>query len=161
MILNRDRHDLVYLQIGVLILFLLVGCSQVARQKFPSDSPEMIVANTAFNRAYERGKEIWFDKNLGTNGFNCEACHPGGELTNAYSYPRYKHVLGTMATLSMTHNFAVVNETRGKPWVLGSEDANAIALFVKSLSNGYTLRMAHAFRDEWVKKGKRNFTVPI
>lgn len=64
-----------------------------------------------------------------------------------------------MATLSMTHNFAVVNESRGQAWELGSEDANAIALFVTSLANGKKMNMAppKTLKKDCVEKGKDVF----
>ena len=120
------------------------------------------MANLALSKereAFARGKEIWFDSTIGNNGRNCESCHPNGEMTNAETYPRYKHVLKTMATISMTHNFAVVNESRGKPWELGSDDANALVLFVKSFANGKNIRNVepNSINKEWVDKGKITF----
>ncbi len=80
-------------------------------------------------------------------------------MTRAKSYPRYKHILRTMATLSMTHNFAVVNESKGKPWELGSYDANALVLYVMSLANGKPIQMAwpQKYRDEWINRGRIAF----
>ena len=110
-------------------------------------------------KAYERGREMWFDDNLGTNGKSCESCHPGGYISRAESYPRYKHILRTMATVSITHNFAIVAESKGKSWKLGSEDANALALFTTALANGKKLEMVepHAINKEWIKKGEDLF----
>lgn len=110
--------------------------------------------------ALERGRQIYFDSTLGTNGFSCNSCHPGGLETRAEAYPRYKHVLGTMATLSMTHNFAVVNENRGKKWELGSEDANALAFYVTFLANGKKMYLSEprTFQNEWIQKGKTAFS---
>ncbi len=110
-------------------------------------------------KAYERGREMYFDENLGTNGKSCHTCHPDGFMTRAESYPRYKHILRTIATVSITHNFAIVAESAGTPWELGSEDANALALYVTWLSNGKKLQWEepHTLNKEWIKKGKRLF----
>ena len=103
---------------------------------------------------------MWFNSELGSNGRSCESCHPGGEMTRAENYPRYKHILHTMATISMTHNFAVVNESKGNPWELGSYDANALALFVTSMANSKKIEMAWPleYKKEWVEKGRLAFS---
>ena len=118
------------------------------------------LAKIETQKAYERGRQMWFDENLGSNGRSCESCHPNGFLTNAETYPRYKHILRTIATISMTHNFAIVNESDGKPWVIGSEDANAIALFVMAFANGKRLEMEepHSINDEWILNGEQLFS---
>lgn len=116
-------------------------------------------ARAAEQQALERGRQIYFDEDLGSNGLSCNSCHPKGMDTRAEAYPRYKHVLGTMATISMTHNFAVVNENRGNKWELGSEDANAIALYVKFLANGkkMTLSQPLKYQNDWIQKGETAF----
>jgi thiosulfate dehydrogenase len=138
--------------------FFLSGCgSQVASRK--NEGPKSEQALAAEQQALAQGRQMWFDPNLGSNGRSCESCHPNGEITRAENYPRYKHVLRTMATLSMTHNFAVVNESKGQPWTLGSEPANALVLYVTFLANGKSIRMEGPkdYKDEWVKRGKAAF----
>jgi len=143
---------------GLFILTsLLWFCSQSPRQVTFENPSLRAQAREAEQKAWSRGKEIWLDPELGTNGFSCESCHPNGEVTFAETYPKYKHVLRTMATISITHNFAVVNENRGEPWKLGSEDANALALFVTGFANGKPIRMATAFRQGWLAKGEAAF----
>lgn len=136
----------------------LAGCgSQVAPRKKAGPISEQ--ARAAEQQALARGRQMWFDPNLGSNGRSCESCHPNGDITRAENYPRYKHVLRTMATLSMTHNFAVVNESKGKPWELGSAEANALVLYVTFLANGKAIRMEGPddYKDEWVNQGKSAF----
>ncbi|MDZ7330505.1 MAG: c-type cytochrome [candidate division KSB1 bacterium] len=113
----------------------------------------------AERKALDRGKAIWFNTKLGANGFSCESCHESGMDTNAELYPRYKHILRTVATLSMTHNFAVVRESKGKPWELGGEDANALALFVTSFANGKPMRMTEpkSIHKQWIARGDSIF----
>ena len=140
------------------LLLSTLSCGSVYERQYAS-AEQAKLASQAEHEAAARGRDIWFDPDLGTNGRNCESCHEKGDMTNAESYPRYKHILRTMATLSMTHNFAVVNESRGKPWELGSEDANALVLYVKSLANGKRINMAlpQQFKEQWIDKGKKNF----
>ncbi|MDZ7295250.1 MAG: hypothetical protein ONB14_07530 [candidate division KSB1 bacterium] len=141
----------------------LMACSSPRPQPYNVSDPEQSrIARAATMAAYQRGKEIWFSPTIGTNGRTCESCHPGGEMTRAEAYPRYKHVLRGVATLSMTHNFAVVNESRGQPWELGSDDANAIALFVTSLANGKKVNIStpSGIEKEWAARGSTHFADP-
>ncbi|MBN2011913.1 c-type cytochrome [candidate division KSB1 bacterium] len=147
-----------YILIPLILVVILIHCqsSQTIRYSDPELAEK---ARFMEHNAYERGQSIWFDETIGRSGRNCESCHPDGSLTNAETYPRYKHVLKTMATISMTHNFAVVHESLGEPWIIGSDDANAVVLFVKAFANGKQIRMAqpHTIRDEWTSKGKALF----
>ena len=164
MIVTKDKLRQ-FLMNPSLIYLLLLGISMLKINCLWSDvqryqnAKQIDLARLSEQKALERGKKIWFDPNIGTIKRNCESCHPKGHLTNAETYPRYKHVLNTMATLSMTHNFAVVNESKGNAWELGSEDANTLALFVKSLANGKKIRMAqpNKFKNEWINRGKSAF----
>lgn len=146
---------------GILVIAILVSCGSSNIQRY-SDPAKAAIAKQNELHALARGKAMWFDAELGSNGRSCESCHPGGEMTRAENYPRYKHILRTMATISMTHNFAVVNESKGTPWELGSDDANALTLFVTSLANGKTIEMAWPleYKKEWVKKGRFAFSNP-
>ncbi len=148
-------------KIASLLLLSTIFLVCYSEKNFLNRSPaELKIAFEAEQKALARGKEIWFDPNIGTNGRNCESCHPDGEMTNAEAYPRYKHILRTMATISMTHNFAVVNESKGKPWEIGSYDANALVLYVTYLANGKKIRMSqpYSYKNECVSKGKILFS---
>lgn len=152
----KDNTSHVAILLGIVVN--LISCNSSKLHQYQHNE----VTNHALSmerRTWVRGKEIWLNSNIGENGRSCESCHPDGKLTNAETYPRYKHILKTMATLSMTHNFAVVNESSGKAWELGSEDANAIALFVKSLANGKKINMAppQTYKKEWIDRGKAVF----
>ncbi|MDZ7318857.1 MAG: hypothetical protein ONB11_06860, partial [candidate division KSB1 bacterium] len=160
MSLNHARTVAIVVSIIMLLsqCLFLSGCgSQGAQRKKAEPKSEKALA--AEQQALAKGRQMWFDPNLGSNGRSCESCHPHGEITRAENYPRYKHVLRTMATLSMTHNFAVVNESKGQPWELGSDDANALVLYVTFLANGKTIRMEGPkdYKDDWVNQGKAIF----
>lgn len=156
-----NKHIIYFCIIIFVFIFhlLWIGCNSSSFQNYLSNA-EIKTKFQNENKALKRGQEIWFDPGVGSNGLACESCHPKGELTNAESYPRYKHVLRTMASISMTHNFAVVNESKGEPWEIGSFDANALVLYVKALANGKSMRMArpNTYKKEWVSKGRNLFS---
>jgi cytochrome c len=146
----------IILLMGIVIVNFCCGSSSLQQNQ---NAEFTNLAHSVERQTYEKGKKLWFNPNNGGNGPNCESCHLNGNMTNAETYPRYKHILKTMATISMTHNFAVVNESKGNAWELGSEDANAIALFVTSFANGKKLRMAppEEYNEEWTKNGRTIF----
>jgi thiosulfate dehydrogenase len=143
------------------LLILLISCGRQnsAFRYSPIDATHFEIARQAEQKALSRGKEIWFDQKIGENDFSCHSCHEGGFLTNPDKYPRYKHPFRSYATFSMANNFAVVNENKGKPWVLGSEDANALVLYMTSLANGKSIRLAAPdnYKKDWVTKGLAAF----
>ena len=154
---RQIRLVTIFSSLAVLIVIAL-GCGSSDVQ-MELKSPEFQMASLKEKAAYERGQEIWLNSELGRNGRSCESCHHAGDMTNAYSYPKYKGILERVATLSLTHNFAVVNENKGDPWVIGSDDANSLILFVKSLSNGRKVQMGwpREMRNQCIDQGKRLF----
>ena len=155
---------IIFIYLTLLFVFnlsLFFSCSSTSNRRH-NDRVKNEIAISEELKSLARGKEIWMDPNTGTNGFSCESCHENGFLTNAEMYPRYKHILRTMATLSITHNFAVVKESRGKPWKIGSYDANALTLYVTSLANGKRLSISEplTYSKMWIKRGKAVFDDP-
>jgi sulfur oxidation c-type cytochrome SoxA len=158
-VLLKNLKTTFFCAISVLTLTAFLSCGSANIQSY-SDPAKAEIARQKELESLARGKAMWFDSELGSNGRSCESCHPGGEMTRAENYPRYKHILRTMATISMTHNFAVVNESKGKAWELGSDDANALALFVTSMAYGKKIEMAWPleYKKEWVEKGRLAFS---
>jgi len=151
-------HNLLTTLLLVGIVTIYFSCATSSLQY--EHNPELTrIAQTVERETFELGKKLWFDPNNGGAGPNCESCHANGTITNAETYPRYKLVLRTMATLSMTHNYAVVHESKGTAWELGGTEANAIALYVTAYANGKKLRMAEPleYNKEWINKGKSLF----
>ncbi len=142
-------------------LGLFFYCCSTSNRRY-SDPAKNEIAMSEELKSLARGKDIWLDPKTGNNGFSCESCHENGFLTNAEQYPRYKHILRTMATLSMTHNFAVVNESRGTPWEIGSYDANALVLYVTALANGKSMTISEpkTFHKKWINRGRDLFADP-
>ena len=161
---NRDMTVLKFLFLSLMIIASLqfsLSCSSTDASRY-EDPAKAEIAKGEELKMLARGKDIWMDPKTGTNGFSCEDCHENGELTNAEQYPRYKHIIRTMATLSITHNFAVVNESKGKPWEIGNYDANALVLYVKFLANGKSMRISEplTYSKNWINRGKTFFNDP-
>ncbi len=99
-----------------------------------------------------RGKFMFHDAKLGTNGQSCATCHinggtTGGKVTMmpgmsmpiptllsaAPSFPKYKITNDAVITLQEMNNNCIVMFEKGKPLTLGSQEARDLAAYVTSL----------------------------
>ena len=108
-----------------------------------------------------RGKALFADASLGSNGRNCASCHPGGGTTGgeaeipmkgrfpmnpqlpiptlagaAATFPKYKVPNDAVITLAGMNNNCIKMFMMGNGLDLGSQPARDLATFVSTLSNG-------------------------
>jgi len=99
------------------------------------------------------GKELFASAKIGTNGFTCATCHPGGKTTGgkvpmgkmempiptlegvAVTFPKFKVPNNAVITLQEMNNNCVVMFLKGQPLPLGGQDARDLAFYVSTLSN--------------------------
>ncbi|MFQ6092932.1 MAG: hypothetical protein ACE5OR_09660 [bacterium] len=100
-------------------------------------------------KAVERGKALFYDKELGTSGMTCNSCHlEGGTKTNPMKmkgmtmdafdnlgarYPKYFPMAMKVMTLDQVINFCVVNPLKGKPLTLDDLRLTALTAYVASI----------------------------
>ncbi len=107
------------------------------------------------------GQELFNNTELGSNGFSCNSCHPGGDTTGGTTqipmplsngmrpampiptlvgagatYPKYKVPNDSVITLSVMNHNCLQMFMMGQPLDLASEDSRDLAAYVASLSNG-------------------------
>ena len=101
-----------------------------------------------------RGKALFEDTSLGSNGQSCASCHPGGATTGgqvemmpgmnmpipnlhgaAASYPKFKVPNDAVITLPEMNNNCVVMMQKGQPLALGSQQARDLAAYVNTLKD--------------------------
>jgi cytochrome c553 len=49
--------------------------------------------------AVEKGRGLFVDPNLGSNGVVCAQCHPDGANTHPETYPKFQKQLGKVAPM--------------------------------------------------------------
>ncbi|GEM_PF-1786302 len=104
--------------------------------------------------ALKHGEQLFGSSRLGTNGFTCATCHPGGDTTGgkvpmgdmqmliptlkgaALTFPKYKVPNDAVITLPEMNNNCVVMFLKGQPLPLGSKDSRDLAAYVSYLSQG-------------------------
>lgn len=105
----------------------------------------------------EHGGELFASASLGTNGFSCSTCHPGGKTTGgkvpmgkmqmpipslvgvAATFPKFKPGNDAVITLAEMNNNCVVMFMKGQPIPLGSEGARDLAFYITNLSKNQVL----------------------
>ncbi|MGV3624357.1 MAG: hypothetical protein ACO1OB_26290 [Archangium sp.] len=74
----------------------------------------------------KKGRELWTDGKLGTNGVACAQCHPNAANTHPETYPKYQKQLGKVAQLWEMVNWCIRNPLEGQS--LAADDAKMTAI---------------------------------
>ena len=84
----------------------------------------------------EEGTRLWSDTGLGTSGFSCALCHPGGQGLYSEPYPKYIKMAGDIITLDQMINFCMKNPMKADylPW--NSAEMTALAAYVTANISG-------------------------
>lgn len=73
-----------------------------------------------------KGRALWTDPTLGTNGVACAQCHPNAANSHPETYPKFQQQLGRVAALREMINWCIQQPLEGKPLAL--DDPKLIAL---------------------------------
>lgn len=76
--------------------------------------------------AVEKGRALWTDGKLGTNGVACAQCHPNAANTHPETYPKFQKQIGKVIPLREMINWCLQNPLEGKP--LSYEDPKMVAI---------------------------------
>ncbi|MDT8310849.1 MAG: hypothetical protein RQ732_05330 [Methylophaga sp.] len=105
----------------------------------------------------KHGEAIFASASLGSNGFTCATCHPGGKTTGgkvpmgkmemaipslvgvAATFPKFKPGNDAVITLAEMNNNCVVMFMKGQPIPLGSANARDLAFYITNLSKSVPL----------------------
>lgn len=73
-----------------------------------------------------KGREVFTDAKLGSNGVVCAQCHPNGANTHPETYPKFQKQLGKVAQAWEMVNWCIRNPLEGKD--LAADDPRMTAL---------------------------------
>jgi len=79
-----------------------------------------------FMTVVKKGRALWTDGKLGTNGVACAQCHPNAANTHPETYPKFQKQLGRVVTMREMFNWCLQNPLEGEPLAL--DDPRMIAL---------------------------------
>ena len=74
----------------------------------------------------KKGRNLWTDSKLGTNGVACAQCHPNAANTHPETYPKFQKQLGKVIGLRDMINWCLRNPLEGKE--LAADDPKMIAI---------------------------------
>lgn len=74
----------------------------------------------------KKGRELFTDARLGSNGVSCAQCHPNAANTHPETYPKFQKQLGRVVPQWEMINWCIENPLQGKP--LAADDPRLIAL---------------------------------
>jgi thiosulfate dehydrogenase len=67
-----------------------------------------------FMAVVTKGRALWVDGSLGTNGVACAQCHPNGANTHPETYPKFQKQIGRVITLREMINWCLINPLEGE-----------------------------------------------
>ena len=74
----------------------------------------------------KKGRNLWTDPKLGTNGVACAQCHPNAANTHPETYPKFQKQLGKVIGLRDMINWCIRNPLEGEE--LAADDPKMIAI---------------------------------
>lgn len=79
-----------------------------------------------YQTVVKRGRELFTDGKLGTNGVACAQCHPNASNTHPETYPKFQKQLGKVADQWEMVNWCIRNPLEGKD--LAADDPRMTAI---------------------------------
>jgi cytochrome c len=84
-----------------------------------------------------KGKELFNDPKLGTNGMSCNSCHPDGKGLEKAGLPdrtEWKNPAGTWLNLEDANNVCIMMAMKGKTIEPKSQEMQDLTAYIKSLA---------------------------
>jgi cytochrome c len=128
------------MRVAVLISVLLL-----AAFAFSFAGEEEVDPKQEMKQAYMRGKDLFMDASLGTNGMSCNSCHAeGGTKAGKMGdmeippfskvgdkYPMYFKMAGKVMTLDQVINFCVTTPMAGEALAWDDQKLADLATYIK------------------------------
>ena len=74
----------------------------------------------------KKGRALWTDGKLGTNGVACAQCHPNAANTHPETYPKFQKQIGRVIALREMINWCLRNPLEGKD--MAFDDPRMVAM---------------------------------
>ena len=83
-----------------------------------------------YQSVVKKGRQVFTDPNLGSNGIVCAQCHPNGANTHPETYPKFQKQLGRVAVMWEMINWCIRNPLEGKDLAADSAEMIAIQAYI-------------------------------
>ena len=131
------RSHFVWLGIGVLRALALVSPREASGDEFTTEDVEHW--SKEYQSTVTKGRALWVDGTLGTNGVACAQCHPNGANTHPETYPKFQKQLGKVVAISEMINWCIQNPLEGELIALDSPEMVAIQAYLAWERRGVAL----------------------
>ena len=89
--------------------------------------------------AVEKGRAVFTDPALGTNGVVCAQCHPNGSNIHPETYPKFQKQIGEVVPLWVMINWCIRNPLEGEELAADDERMFAIQTYITHERRGVKL----------------------
>lgn len=86
-----------------------------------------------------KGRQLWTDPKLGTNGVACAQCHPNAANTHPETYPKFQKQLGKVAPIWEMINWCIRNPLEGKNLAADDPAMTALQAYIAHERRGVQL----------------------
>ncbi|HEY3048966.1 MAG TPA: hypothetical protein VGJ72_16080 [Polaromonas sp.] len=108
----------------------------------PKLDPELVrKTREETDKVIRRGEMLWKDRQLGTNGQNCNMCHPNGAATHPETFPKFKQQFGRVVTVQEFINWCIVAALRGDSQEIGSDVLTALEAYQAHENRGQIMEI--------------------
>lgn len=83
-----------------------------------------------YQRVVKKGRQVFTDPKLGSNGVVCAQCHPNGANTHPETYPKFQKQLGRVAVMWEMINWCIRNPLEGEDLAADSAEMIAIQTYI-------------------------------
>jgi len=122
--------------LGIILAGLIVFSSAQADEFTKAD---LELWQNEYQAVVKKGRQVFTDPGLGTNGVVCAQCHPNGANTHPETYPKFQKQLGRVATLGEMINFCIRNPLEGKDLALDDQRMIALQAYIAEERRGVKL----------------------
>lgn len=83
-----------------------------------------------FQSVVKKGRQVFTDPKLGSNGVVCAQCHPNGANTHPETYPKFQKQFGRVAAMWEMINWCIRNPLEGKNLAADSPEMIALQAYI-------------------------------
>lgn len=111
----------------VVIMFLTMASSAFADDFTKQD---LKLWKQEFQSAVKKGRQVFTDPKLGSNGVVCAQCHPNGANTHPETYPKFQKQFGRVTAMWEMVNWCIRNTLEGKNLAADSPEMIALQAYI-------------------------------
>jgi cytochrome c len=108
---------------GIFVTAML-SFSSVQADEFTQEDIDLW--ESEYQAVVKKGRQVFTDPTLGTNGVVCAQCHPNATNTHPETYPKFQKQIGRVITMGEMINFCIRNPLEGKDLAL--DDPRMVAM---------------------------------